>query len=240
MIWTDFNLLSIRKLSCRSELFWFNGCLEDDFSITLPYFCYCLPFQEGLALYLNNFEFPLPKDVLYEVWLKLARWFSRRVLEIFSLFLLFPYHLPFEKGVDVHLNNSQFPLPKDDLCQLWFQLVQRFWRSRKCIRQTDNGRSEWNDGALNERASFRFKMDETCRWVQELTVDPFVKEAHTSLFLHINSTHLFLMHYYDNVHQLSISPLMYCKKMDADFLWSSQDNRCRLSLLLVSVLLRTC
>jgi hypothetical protein len=26
-----------------------------------------------LAVYLNNFEFPLSKDVLYQVWLKLAR-----------------------------------------------------------------------------------------------------------------------------------------------------------------------
>jgi hypothetical protein len=30
-----------------------------------------LPFEEDLALYLNNLKFPLPKDDLCQVWLKL-------------------------------------------------------------------------------------------------------------------------------------------------------------------------
>jgi hypothetical protein len=42
------------------------------------HFCDHLPFEEDLALYLNNLEFPLPKDDLYQVWLKLACWFWRR------------------------------------------------------------------------------------------------------------------------------------------------------------------
>jgi hypothetical protein len=25
------------------------------------------------------------------------------------------------------MNNSESPLPKDDLCQLWLQLAQQFW-----------------------------------------------------------------------------------------------------------------
>ena len=37
-----------------------------------------LPFEENLALYFNNFEFPVSKDDLYQVWLKLACWFWRR------------------------------------------------------------------------------------------------------------------------------------------------------------------
>jgi hypothetical protein len=40
---------------------------------------YYLPFEEDLALYLNNLEFPLPKDDLYQVLLKLAYWFWRRL-----------------------------------------------------------------------------------------------------------------------------------------------------------------
>jgi hypothetical protein len=34
--------------------------------------------EEDLALYLNNLEFPLPKDNLYQVWFNLACWFWRR------------------------------------------------------------------------------------------------------------------------------------------------------------------
>jgi hypothetical protein len=47
------------------------------------------------------------------------------------------------------MNKSESPLPKDDLCQLWLQLAQRFCRrSRKCKsltdrRQTDKRRSEY-------------------------------------------------------------------------------------------------
>jgi hypothetical protein len=37
-----------------------------------------LPFEEDLALYLNYFEFPSPKNFLYQVWLKLTYYFWRR------------------------------------------------------------------------------------------------------------------------------------------------------------------
>jgi hypothetical protein len=45
-----------------------------------PIFAFCdyLPFEKDLALDLYNFEFPLPKDDLYQVLLKLACWFWRR------------------------------------------------------------------------------------------------------------------------------------------------------------------
>jgi hypothetical protein len=90
---------------------------------------------------LNKLEFPSPKDNLYQVWLKLARWFwKRRLLKIFSVFLLFRYYLPLEKGYPLLLNKLESPLPKDDLCQVWLELVQWFWRSRKCKSlQTDAG-----------------------------------------------------------------------------------------------------
>jgi hypothetical protein len=42
------------------------------------HFCDYLPFDKDLALDLYNFEFPLPKDDLYQVLLKLAFWFWRR------------------------------------------------------------------------------------------------------------------------------------------------------------------
>jgi hypothetical protein len=65
---------------------------------------------------LNNLESPLPKDDLYQVWLKLASWFwRRRFLKIFSVFLLFCYYLPLEKDNPLHFNNLESPPP-----QGWF------------------------------------------------------------------------------------------------------------------------
>jgi hypothetical protein len=40
------------------------------------------PFEEDLALYLNNLESLLPKDDLYQVWLKLTCWFWWRFFSI--------------------------------------------------------------------------------------------------------------------------------------------------------------
>jgi hypothetical protein len=110
-------------------------------------FCNYLSFEEDLALYFNNLEFPLPKDDLCQVWLKFACWFwRRRFFKIFSVFLLFCYYLPFGMGVTLHLNNLESPLPKDDLCQVWSKLAERFWRrSRKCKKFTDR----WTDGQMD-------------------------------------------------------------------------------------------
>jgi hypothetical protein len=40
---------------------------------------------------LNNLEFPLPKDDLYQVWLKLVRWFWRFFFNINTCKYGFPY-----------------------------------------------------------------------------------------------------------------------------------------------------
>jgi hypothetical protein len=59
----------------------------------------------------------------------LAFWFwRRRFLKIFSVFLLFRYYLPLERGNPLQLNKLDSPLPKDDLCQVWLKLAQWFWR----------------------------------------------------------------------------------------------------------------
>jgi hypothetical protein len=87
-------------------------------------FLWYLPFEEDLALYLNNLEFPLPKDDLYQLWLKLACWFwRRRFKKKFSVFLLFCDYLPLEKGNPLPSNNLKSPPPKDDLCQVWLKLA---------------------------------------------------------------------------------------------------------------------
>jgi hypothetical protein len=51
-------------------------------------------------------------------------------LKIFSVFLLFCYHLPLEMGNPLHLNKLKSPTHKDDLCQVWLKLAHWFWRRR--------------------------------------------------------------------------------------------------------------
>jgi hypothetical protein len=113
------------------------------------HFCDYLSFDEDLALDLYNFRFPLPKNGLYQVWLKLAFSFWRRgSYKIVIEYLLFRYYIPLGKGVVLHFYNFESHFPKDDLWQLWLKLVQRLWRrSWKCKsltdrRTTDNRRSE--------------------------------------------------------------------------------------------------
>jgi hypothetical protein len=67
---------------------------------------------------LNKLEFPLPKENLYQVWLNLACRFWRRFSKIVSVFLLFCYYLPLEKGYSLPLNKLESPSPKNDLCQV--------------------------------------------------------------------------------------------------------------------------
>ena len=131
--------------------------------MTPPHFCNYLPFEEDLALYLNNLEFPLPKDDLYQVWLKLACWFwRRRFFKNFSVFLLFCYYLPLGKGVLLHLNNFESPPPKDDLCQVWLKLDQWFWRrSRKCKSLQTDGRKDDGQRAIR-KAHLSFQL----RWAK--------------------------------------------------------------------------
>jgi hypothetical protein len=40
----------------------------------------------------------------------------------FSVFLLFRYYIPLEKGYPLHLNKLESPPPKDDLCQVWLKI----------------------------------------------------------------------------------------------------------------------
>jgi hypothetical protein len=55
-------------IHCKYELFWRGGSWGKFFSMTtIFYFCDYFPFEEDLTLYLNNFEFPLPKDDLHQV-----------------------------------------------------------------------------------------------------------------------------------------------------------------------------
>jgi hypothetical protein len=98
--------------------------------MTLPHFYDYLPFEENLALYSKKLEFPLPKDNMHQVWiLILAHWFWRKIiLKIFSVFLLFRYYLPLEKGNPLQLNKFESTSPKDDLYRVYLKLATWFWR----------------------------------------------------------------------------------------------------------------
>ena len=78
-----------------------------------------------MALHLNKFESPSPKDSLCKVWLNLAWLFCRRrFLNFVNIFTLFHYYLALEKGMALHLNKIEFPSHKNTLCQVWQKLVQ--------------------------------------------------------------------------------------------------------------------
>jgi hypothetical protein len=136
--------------------------------MTPSHFCNYIPFEEDLTLYLNNLNFPLPKDDFYHFWLKLAFWFWRRFFfffRIFSVFLLFCYYLPLVKGVNIHLDNLNSPLPKNDLSQVSSKLAQWFWRrSRKCKSLQMDGRY---DGRRDRRTTDN-KQSEKLTWAFSL------------------------------------------------------------------------
>ena len=51
-------------------------------------------------------------------------------LKFVTVFLLFHNYHPFEKGVTLHFNKLESPLPKHALCKVWLILAQWFWRRR--------------------------------------------------------------------------------------------------------------
>ena len=140
MIWINLNSFHPRILLAKFGWNWPNSWFLKDHTLFL-HFCDYLPFEEGQALSLNQLDTPSPKDDKYQVWMKLDQWFwRRRFLNIFSVFLHFRYYLPLEMTDGHHLNKSESPSPKDDLCQVWLKLAQWFRRrSRKCKSLQTNG-----------------------------------------------------------------------------------------------------
>ena len=70
------------------------------------------------------------------------------LMDIFVQWVLLSYrfYLPMENSKDVtlHLNEFEFPSPKDALCQVWLKFVQWFWRSLKCAKFTDGRETAGN------------------------------------------------------------------------------------------------
>ena len=76
-----------------------------------------LPFEKGVALNLNKFGSTLPKDALFQVWLKLVQWFlRRRFLNLVNVYLDFGNYIALENRMPIHLNKPESPSPKDALC----------------------------------------------------------------------------------------------------------------------------
>ena len=45
-----------------------------------------------------------------------------------NVFLLFRNYLPLKKGVGLHFNILESPLPQDPLCLVYLKLAMQFWR----------------------------------------------------------------------------------------------------------------
>jgi hypothetical protein len=120
---------------CFQVKFSFSGFIVLKNNIfTWPYpfltFLWLSPLWRGLGpFFFNKLEFSSPKDNLYQVWLVLAcRFWRRRFLKNFCVFLLFRDYLPLESDNPLPLKTLESSLSKDDLCQVWLKLAQWFWR----------------------------------------------------------------------------------------------------------------
>jgi hypothetical protein len=73
-----------------------------------------------MTLHLKKKEFFNPKIIcLIEIgWLVLKEIFKNIIA-----YLLFRYYLPSGKGLPLHLNKLESPLPIDDLCQVCLKLA---------------------------------------------------------------------------------------------------------------------
>jgi hypothetical protein len=92
-------------------------------------FRYYLPLKKDIPLPLSKFESLLPKDDLYQVWLKLTQWFwRRRSFNDPTPFLQYCDYLTFEEDLALYLYKLEFPLPKNNLYHVWLNLACWFWR----------------------------------------------------------------------------------------------------------------
>jgi hypothetical protein len=71
----------------------------------------------------------ISQKALIKIWAILAQWFSRKNLfNDLATFLHFCDYLPFEKEPALYQYNLNFPLPKDDLYQVWLKSACWLWR----------------------------------------------------------------------------------------------------------------
>ena len=83
----------VKPLSLKDALWqvawnWPSGSGEENFIYMYFAIRNYLPFKKGVALNLNKFGSTLPKDALFQVWLKLVLWFlRRRFLDLVNVYI---------------------------------------------------------------------------------------------------------------------------------------------------------
>ena len=78
LLFNNWKVLHPRMFGAKFGWNWPSGSWEKDFfNFVKKYFCNFV-IEKALALHLNKLEFPLLKNDLCQVWLKLAWWFWRR------------------------------------------------------------------------------------------------------------------------------------------------------------------
>ena len=95
-----------------------------------------------MVILLNNIKFPLPKDALYHVWLKLAQWFWRitffKIVNFVNIifFSQFHHYPPVdEHGPFIWIPfHSRIFFVEIWFVEVWVKLTQWFWRRLfKCV-----------------------------------------------------------------------------------------------------------
>jgi hypothetical protein len=77
---------------------------------------------------LNKREPPSLKDNLWQVWSILAQWFWRRFSNDTTPILHFLWLSPLWRGPGPIFKQIEFPLPEDNLYQVWLNLACWIWR----------------------------------------------------------------------------------------------------------------
>ena len=107
------NPLYPRILCVRFGWNWPSGSWVKGLLTVINVFSLCgkyLPLEKWKTLKLNKFEFPLPKNPLCPVWLKLAHWFWRRFSKVVNIFSICCYYLTLEKGQGPSFERNWIPL----------------------------------------------------------------------------------------------------------------------------------
>ena len=83
-------------------------------------FPYYLPLEKGVALHLNELDYPSPKGCFVPSLVKIGPVVlkKRDFSSLSMFFLLFRNYLPLEKGGVLHLNKLESQSPKNALCQV--------------------------------------------------------------------------------------------------------------------------
>ena len=110
---------------------------EKTFKVPNVHSLFISPWKRGVALHLNKFELPLPRNTLWQVWFKLAL-NSLIVVIIIMYFSYFGKLSSLEKSMVLQLNKRCFML---SLVEIGTVVLEKKMKMCKVFRQT-NGQTE--------------------------------------------------------------------------------------------------